>query len=108
MYSSTTKDKMQSVSPNTGGEQLKHANNIMERDTEQSHRLHEPTSISSHTDPITGNDVMGTTGHPSIVDGILTVYFESEATHDAYLNTPYNHPVLRLKTVSSPEDDRGG
>jgi hypothetical protein len=31
---------MQSLSHNTGGAQLKHANNIMERDTEQSHRLH--------------------------------------------------------------------
>jgi len=108
MYSSTTKYKTQSVPPNTDGAQLKHANNIMERDTEQSHRLHEPTSISSHTDPITGNGVMGTTGHPSIVDGILTVYFESEATHDAYVNTPYNHPVPRLGTGSSPKDDRGG
>ena len=76
MYRSTKKDKMQGVSRNSDA-QLFHASNIMERDTEQSHRLHEPTSISSHTDPITGNDVMGTTGHPSIVDGILTVYFES-------------------------------
>ncbi len=107
MYSWTTRDKMR-VSPDNSGAKLLHAGNIMERDAEQSHRLHEPTSISSHTDPITGNDVMGTIGHPSVVDGILTVYFESQATRSAYLNTPYNHPVPRFPNVPSPEDDRGG
>ena len=81
---------------------------IMERDKEQTHRLHEPTSITSHTDPITGNDVIDTAGHPYIVDGITTVYFESEQTRNAYLDTPVNHPVLMLGSNISPEDDRGG
>jgi hypothetical protein len=52
--------------------------NVMERDTGKSHHLHEPTSISNHTDPITGTDVMGIIGHPFVIDGILTTIFESE------------------------------
>ena len=100
--------KLWAFSANRGGEQSLQSSNIMARDAEQSHRLHEPTSISSHTDPITGNDVFGTTDHPFIVDGILTTYFESEETRTAYLNTPFNHPVTKLGGEPSAEDDRGG
>lgn len=84
------------------------AGNILARDEGQTTRLHEPTSIASHTDPITGNDVMGTTGHPFIVDGILTAYFESDETRNAYLNAPFTRPVLKLQGKASSEDDRGG
>ncbi len=98
----------QGVSPDTSGVQVVQASNIMERDKGQSDRLHEPTSISSHTDPITGKDVMGTAGHPFVVDGILTAYFESDETRGIYLKTPFNHPALRLRSKSSSEDDRGG
>ena len=108
MDSSIPKNKVWTLSPNSSHSQALHADNIMPRDTEQSHRLHEPTSISSHTDPITGNDVIGTTGHPFVVDGILTAYFESEETRTAYLNTPFNHPVTKLAGEPSAEDDRGG
>jgi len=82
--------------------------NIMQRDKEQSHRLHEPTSIESHTDPITGNDVTYTNNHPFVIDGILTVYFESEDTRHTYLSTPFNHPVPKLNNLSAVEVDRGG
>lgn len=92
----------------SGGSNLFNADNIMQRDREQSRRLHEPTSISSHTDPVTGHDVMGTADHPYVVDGIMTVYFESEKTRNDYLNTPYNQPVLMLSSKPSSEDDRGG
>ena len=33
------------------------SDNMLLRDKVQSHRVHEPTSIESHTDPVTGNDV---------------------------------------------------
>ena len=78
------------------------------RDIEQSHRLHEPTSMINNIDPITGHDVMDVTGHPSVVDGIMTIYFESEATKQAYLDTPFNHPSSRLPGAPTDEDDRGG
>jgi hypothetical protein len=84
------------------------ATDPLPRDQEQSLRLHQPHHIVSTTDPITGHDVMGTSGRPSIVDGILTIYFESEATRKAYKDIPNNHPVEKLPGVPSVEDDRGG
>lgn len=84
------------------------AGDALLRDMEQSHRLHEPTSMINNIDPITGHDVMDVTGHPSVVDGIMTIYFESETTKQAYLNTPFNHPFSRLPGSPTNEDDRGG
>ena len=81
---------------------------VQSRDQTQSRRLHEPTSITSHTDPITGNDVPGSEGHPFVKDGIMTVYFESEVTRQIYLETPINHPVSILNNVVTADDDRGG
>lgn len=78
------------------------------RDQRQSHRLHEPTSMISSIDPINGHDVMGGVYHPSLIDGILTIYFESDATRTAYLDTPINHPYSRLPGNPTDEDDRGG
>ena len=86
---------------------LKNIIDIEERDKTQSKRLHEPTSITSHTDPVTGNDVFGIT-HPYVEDGIMKVYFESEQTRKDYLSTPFNHPVRKLTTAASEDDDRGG
>ena len=80
---------------------------ITDRDKTQSTRLHEPTSITSHTDPITGNDVLDNT-NPFVKDGIMKVYFESELTRKHYLSTPNNHPVRKLNTEASVNDDRGG
>lgn len=78
------------------------------RDQEQSHRLHEPTSMISNIDPITGHDVMDVNDRPFIIDGILTIYFESEATRKASLDTPINHPYSILPGLPTDEDDRGG
>lgn len=78
------------------------------RDQEQSHRLHEPTSMISSIDPISGHDVMAAAGHPSLIDGILTIYFESEENRQEFVNTPVNQPYLRLLGEPSDEDDRGG
>ena len=87
---------------------FKEISDIQSRDQTQSRRLHEPTSITSHTDPVTGNDVLGTVGHPFVKDGIMTVYFESEVTRQIYLDTPTNHPVRILNNAVSADDDRGG
>ena len=83
-------------------------NNIGDRDKTQSRRLYEPISISNHTEPITGNDVLGNQGHPFVKDGITTVYFESEETRKDYLATPFNHPVRMLNNIVTADDDRGG
>ena len=87
---------------------FKRISDAQSRDQTQSRRLHEPTSITSHTDPITGKDVLGSEGHPFVKDGIMTVYFESEATRQIYLDTPINHPVSFLDNVVTADDDRGG
>lgn len=101
-------DTIKSMPLDASGANLSDPNKIMQRDKAQSHRLHEPGFIHSHTDPITGNDVMDTQDHPFVVDGILTVYFETESTRDDYLKTSYNRPVPRLDGIPSAEDDRGG
>lgn len=84
------------------------ASSALPRDMAQSHRLHEPTSMINNIDPITGHDVMNVKGHPFVVDGIMTIYFESEATKQAYLDTPFNHPFSHLPGTPSDDDDRGG
>ena len=78
------------------------------RDQKQSHRLHEPASMISSIDPINGHDVMGVAGQPSLIDGILTIYFESDETRTAYMDMPVNHPYTRLPGEPSDEVDRGG
>jgi hypothetical protein len=78
------------------------------RDREQSHRLHEPAHMNNSIDPITGRDIENLASHPHLDDGILTIYFESEETRRAYLNTPFDHPFGRLLGKPSEEDDRGG
>ena len=83
------------------------ATDSMARDQEQSHRLHEPTHRDSSIDPITGHDVENRASHPHLDDGNLTVYFESNDTRRAYLDTPFDHPVSKLPGISE-DDDRGG
>lgn len=78
------------------------------RDQEQSHRLHEPTHMVNTIDPITGHDITDLASHPHLDDGILTIYFESELTRKAYVDTPIDHPVAKLPGAPSAEDDRGG
>jgi hypothetical protein len=68
------------------------ATDAMPRDQAQSHRLHEPEYRISTIDPMTGDDIEDVTSHPSLADGNLTIYFESEATRKAYLALPIDHP----------------
>jgi YHS domain-containing protein len=78
------------------------------RDREQSHRLHEPDHLINTIDPITNRDIVNVAGHPSIVDGKLTIYFESEKTRQAFQETPIDHPYERLPENFPQEVDRGG
>jgi len=80
----------------------------LQRDREQSHLLHQPDYLLGTIDPITGHDIGELAGHPSLVDGKLTVYFESEATREAFLKMPVNHPFGRVPGNGSELDDRGG
>ena len=78
------------------------------RDQEQSHRLHGPDHLVGTIDPITGNDIGDLRGHPSLVDGSMTIYFESEETKSEFEHMPVNHPYEY--SVGNPSDDidRGG
>jgi hypothetical protein len=78
------------------------------RDQTQSHRLHEPEPLINTIDPMTGCDIEDVTSHPSLVDGNLTIYFETEASRKAYQGMPLNHPNLHLPYQATDDDDRGG
>ena len=78
------------------------------RDMTQSRRLHEPTCRITNIDPITGDDIKDFTRHPCLVDGNLTIYFETDFTRMTYITTPLNHPSIRLPFPASDDDDRGG
>jgi YHS domain-containing protein len=78
------------------------------RDQEQSHRLHEPNYLIGTIDPVNGHDISDVKNHPSLVDGNLTIYFESEETKDEFLKTPVNHPFEHSLGKPSEDQDRGG
>ena len=84
------------------------ATDPLPRDREQSHRLHEPDHLINSIDPVTGRDLGDVQGHPSLMDGNLTIYFESESSRKAFQNMPLNHPYGRLPNPPSVDDDRGG
>jgi hypothetical protein len=84
------------------------ASDPLPRDQEQSHRLHQPEHLINSIDPITNRDIGNVAGHPSIVDGNLTIYFESEETRKTYEGTPVNHPYGHLPENLTEEIDRGG
>lgn len=84
------------------------ATDALPRDRTQSKRLHEPEYRIDTIDPMTGESIQDITGHPSVVDGNLTIYFATEATRKAYIDLPLDHPNLRLPFAATDEDDRGG
>jgi hypothetical protein len=63
------------------------------RDQTQSQRLHEPVRIMTTIDPITGRDIEEPEDCPHIIDGNVVINFETQATRQAYLDTPLDHPV---------------
>jgi hypothetical protein len=72
------------------------------RDQSQSKRLHEPAQMLTCIDPITGRDIKDLAGHPYIIDGNVTMYFESERTRQEYLDTPIDHP---FHLIDNPTDE---
>ena len=84
------------------------ATDPLPRDQTQSHRLHEPEHLINTIDPMTGHDIEDVTSHPSLVDGNLTIYFETEASRKAYQGMSLNHPNLRVPYPATDDDDRGG
>lgn len=78
------------------------ATDALPRDQTQSTRLHEPEQMLTSIDPITGRDIEDLEGHPYLVDGNVTMYFESEETRQQYLDTPIDHP---FHLVDNPTDE---
>jgi hypothetical protein len=78
------------------------ATDPLPKDQTQSVRLHEPGQMLSSIDPISGQDIADLTGHPYLVDGNMTMYFESEQTRQVYLDTPIDHP---FRLVDNPIDE---
>ena len=72
------------------------------RDKTQSRRLHEPSQRLSTVDPMTGRETEDPSGYPYVVDGDLTIYFESETTRQAYLDMPTDHP---FRLADNPIDE---
>jgi len=72
------------------------------RDQTPSRLLHEPGQMITTIDPITGEDIDDLEGRPYIVDGNIVIYFESEATRQAYRDMPIDHPV---PLPDNPVDD---
>ena len=84
------------------------ASSALLRDREQSHRLHEPDHLIGTIDPMTGRDIIDVIGHPSLVDGNLTIYFESEETKAEFKEMPLNHPYEHALGKPAVDMDRGG
>lgn len=66
---------------------------FLQRDQEPGHNLHEPQSLVSTIDPTSGKNVGNVEGKPSLVDGNLTMYFESDQTRRAYREEQKNHTL---------------
>ena len=84
------------------------ATDPLPRDQKQSQRLHEPEYRINTIDPMTGNDIENVTSHPSLADGNLTIYFETDATRTAYINTPVDHSNLHFPYPATTDEDPGG
>lgn len=81
------------------------ATDPLQRDRTQSGRLHEPAQILSSTDPMTGREIADLAGHPYLVDGNVTIYSETEATRQAFMDMPIDHP---FHLVDNPTDEGYG
>lgn len=84
------------------------ATSALPRDQQQSRRLHEPDHRINTIDPMTGADIHAIEQHPFLVDGNLTVYFETAETRKAYLAMPVNHPCQHLPFAVNDTAERGG
>ncbi len=69
--------------------------------------------IISTTDPINGFNITDVKNRPHVVEGDstndLTIYFETKASRQTYLDMPVEYPERNLsKTLSNPTDDYSG
>lgn len=78
------------------------ATDPLPRDQTQSERLHEPGKIIASTDPITGRKIDDVSGHPFVVDGDVTIYFENEDSRRQFMELPLDHP---FHLVDNPIDE---
>lgn len=85
-----------------------HATDALPCDQQQSHRLHEPRFRIMTTDPVSGNEVENYMDHCSLIDGNLSIYFETKENCEEYQNMPFNHPAPHLPYDATEDDDRGG
>lgn len=83
------------------------SDDFLARDQEPSHRLHEPESMISTIDPISGMDIANVEGKPYLVDGNMKMYFESEGTRQAYIDQSKNH-TLNLRDNPDGEGEAEG
>jgi hypothetical protein len=81
---------------------LQQGSEFLPRDQEPSHRLHEPEGMLTSIDPITGEDIEDLAGKPYLVDGNVVMYFASEETRRAYLETSKHHT---LHLADNPSED---
>jgi hypothetical protein len=84
------------------------AGSALPRDREPSHRLHEPEHLLNTIDPITGHDIPVINNPLYLVDGKLTIYFESGQSMLDFLNMPLNHPYEHDLGKTPDDADRGG
>ena len=69
--------------------------------------------IISTTDPINGFNIVDLQNRPNVVEGDhtnnLTIYFETTATRQTYLDIPVECPERDMsKTMSNPTDEYFG
>jgi len=60
------------------------------------------------TGPMTGNYVKNQLDHCSLMDGNLSIYFETEESCKQHQNIEFNHPNLNLPYYATNDDDREG
>ena len=103
---------MKFTSPPTNTPDLKHFNwraiDNLQRDKEQSRAVHEPRFSIMKTDQISGHDVDNYLDHCYLIDGNLTIYFDTEEKYKTFKAMPFDHPNLHLPFSASVDDDGGG
>lgn len=77
---------------------------ILDRDKTSGDR---PDKMISNIDPITGRDIPDINGKPFIVDGNMTMYFESEETKQQYLDTPKDHVHAKIDNPGAEGEAEG-
>lgn len=67
----------------------------------------QPDKMISNIDPISGKDIPDINGRPFLVDGNMTIYFESEDTKQQYMNMPKNEAHTNLGNATEDGEAEG-